>query len=116
MLRFVDVSKLSATDAVDLLVDLVGRVKVAMLCQVTHQLLHHTLVPVVHGSGFESVTFAVEQETAHVGLVVKLLEVESSQVDDVPWVEVRLLVKDVHDMVLQNVVSRDPCLCQLADF
>ena len=50
----------------------------------------------------------------HVSLIVKFLEVEAAQVDDMAWSQVRLLVKDVHHVVMEDVMARHPRLRQLS--
>ena len=51
----------------------------------------------------------------HVILVIKLLEVEAAQVDDVARVVVRLFVIDVHYVFLQYIMARYPRLRQFSD-
>ena len=51
----------------------------------------------------------------HVATIIDSLEVEAAQVDHMLWVQISLLVEDVHRVVSEHVVSRDPGLRHLAN-
>ena len=86
-----------------------------MLAQIPHQSIDILLVSIVHTPRFESVALRVEKQSMHVILVIKLLEVEAAQVDDVARVVIRLFVIDVHYVFLQYIMARYPRLRQFSD-
>ena len=51
----------------------------------------------------------------HVATIIDSLEVKAAQVDHMLWVQIRLLVEDVHRIVSKHIVSRDPSLRHLSN-
>ena len=51
----------------------------------------------------------------HVATIIDSLKVEATQVDHMLWVQISLLVEDVHRVVSKHVVSRDPSLRHLTN-
>ena len=115
MTRFVNICELTSSDPTYLLIDLGRRVEAAMLAEVHHQLIYQVFVTVIHASCFKTVTFGIQQKTMHIDFVIKFFEVETTQVDDVARVMVRLLVINVHNVVMQHIVTSHPSFSELAD-
>lgn len=83
VLCFKDLAELTASKLGSLGVELIDRVKLAVVLQLSQPLIYHCFILVEQSSLSEIVAVVVETKSKHVAFVFNFFEVKSAQEDDV---------------------------------